>query len=100
MLKTIKFIYRLGVKNERQRIAAFLQTAQNRRYDHVRELERSLGINYREGDEKGTMKEVEKRRAEEQIAVDKAIIDIISQLFHGEERIERGGSVMFPEEKK
>jgi hypothetical protein len=100
MLKTIKFIYRLGVKNERQRIAAFLQTAQNRRYDHVRELERSLGMKYREGDEAGTMAEVEERRAKEQIAVDNAVIDIISQLFSSEERIERGGSVMFPEEKK
>lgn len=100
MLKTLKWIYKLGVHHERHRVAAFLQSAQNRRYDDVRTIEQQMGMNYRLGDEEGTMDEVEKQRLKEQVAVDKAVIDIISQMFHGEQKYERGASFMFPEDKE
>lgn len=98
MLKTFKWIYKLGVRHERRRIAAFLQTVQNRRYDHVSMLEREYEASYRLNDEKGTVDEVEIARLKEQQAVDEAVIDIISQLLAPNPPIERGESVMFPDE--
>lgn len=100
MLKTFKWIYKLGVKHERRRIAAFLQTAQNRRYDHINMLEREYKASYRLNGEEGTVDEIKVARIKEQQAVDEAIIDIIDQLFTPNPSIERGESVMFPGEEE
>ena len=81
MLKTFRWIYKLGVKHERRRIAAFLQNAQHRRYDSIRDNGR-------------------KQEYADQILVDRAVIDIITQLFSAEEVIQRGRSQMYPEDEE
>lgn len=95
-LSVLKWMYELGVRAERRRIAAFLQNVQNRRWDHVRGIEQSLDMSYRNND-RNNDEEAELKR---QKSVDEAVNAIISQLFHGEEKYERGASVMFPEGEK
>lgn len=99
MLRLVKWAYKLGVRNERHRIAGFLANAQANKWDGIRGMEAELGI-IRDRDESGTKEEVEAKRLQQKIAVDREVIDIIDALFHGEEKYERGASFMFPEEKE
>jgi len=96
MLKTLKWIYKLGVRNERHRIAAYLQTAQGNRLDRLND-----SINY---DAPITSKKDAtaraKRKADLNRAVDQEVINIIEGLFRGEERYERGESIMYPEDER
>lgn len=99
MLRLVKWAYKLGVRNERHRIAGFLSSAQANKWDGIYAAKRDLGI-IRDRDEAGTKEEVEAKRLQQKIAVDREVINIIDALFHGEEKYERGASFMFPEEKE
>lgn len=90
MLKLLKWAYSLGVRNERQRIATYLSNVQAQAIDRFNDPFREDVINSKKVNENKKLKK----------AVDSRIIDIISELFRGEERYQRGASVMFPEEEK
>lgn len=98
MLRLVKWAYKLGVKNERHRIAQYLSSAQARRYDNMRAFEEELGMRPVDSKADAAKRNIEKR--ERQAAVDREVINIINGIFHGEEKYERGASFMFPEEEK
>lgn len=93
MLKLVKWAYKLGVRNERQRIATYLSSVQAEAMDRFNDP-----FGYQSPIEsKKDAKEKYQRKIDLKKAVDQRIIDIISELFIGEERYQRGASVMFPE---
>lgn len=98
MLKLVKWAYSLGVRNERHRIAAFLQAAQARRYDAMSRFEEDLRENPVSSKQDAKARNIEKRAHQKDI--DRAVVDIIETIFHGEEKYERGASVMFPDERE
>lgn len=88
-LSVLKWVYELGVKHERNRIAAYLRHSQPLRDPY--EIERRvLGAN-----PQLTPTEA-KRRAQWQYEVDMGVNSIIDGLFNAEEKYVRGESVMFP----
>lgn len=93
MLRLVKWAYSLGVRNERQRIATYLSSVQAEAMDRQHSMfgYESPVVSKKDATEKA------KRKIELKKAVDQRIIDIISELFIGEERYQRGASVMFPE---
>src|SRR5687768_1548340 len=95
MLQLVKWAYSLGVRNERHRIANYLQNAQAQRWDGIHDMERQLGVMRSKG-ENSDLTEIEKKM-QRKIVIDREIIDIISGIFHAEEKYQRGESVMFPE---
>ena len=96
MLKLVKWAYKLGVRNERHRIAAYLQSAQEKRSYDIYSFEDDMRRNPIESNADANKRQVAKR--ERKAEVDKEIINIIQYMFHGEEKYERGTSVMFPDE--
>lgn len=99
MLALVKWAYRLGVRNERHRIASYLQSVKANSFNHLDAIEREVGI-VRDRDYSDTKKQAEIDRLRKKQAVDQALIDIISELFRGEDKYERGASVMFPDEEE
>lgn len=93
MLKLVRWAYGLGVRNERQRIATYLSSVQA---DAMERANSMFGYESPVTSKKDATEKA-KRKIELKKAVDQRIIDIISELFIGEERYQRGASVMFPE---
>ena len=84
-LNTLKWIYTLGVKHERRRIAAFLQET---RQHHQRNISR---INTRfDG---GAVKESDKH----DLAVEYSVNQIIDDIFRIETSYTNANSIMYPE---
>lgn len=96
MLRLVKWAYSLGVRNERHRIAAYLQSAQANRYDRMSAFEDELRHHPVESKKDAEKRNIEKRAHQKDI--DRAVVDIIEAIFHGEQKYERGASVMFPDE--
>lgn len=92
MLRTLRWAYSLGVRNERHRIATYLQSAQGERLDRINDRFYEDPIT-----SKKDAAEKIKRQRQLKKAVDRQVIDIISNLFQGEEKYQRGASIMFPE---
>lgn len=94
MLKLVKWAYSLGVRNERHRIAQYLSSAQAKRFERMNDR---FGYDSPIESKKDATEKA-KRQSELKKAVDQQVIDIIDGLFHGEDKYERGASVMFPDE--
>mgnify|MGYP006327374925 CR=1 FL=1 len=95
MLKLVKWAYSLGVRNERHRIAAFLQSAQANRYDRMSAFENELREEPVRSNADAKKRDIQKRAHQKD--VDRAVLDIIEALFRADQKYERGASVMFPE---
>lgn len=95
MLRLVKWAYDLGVRNERHRIASYLQSAQAKRFDMLRAFDDDMRLNPIDSKADAAKRNIQKR--EQQKAVDEDVISIIDGIFHGEEKYERGASIMFPE---
>src|SRR4051812_45703717 len=96
MLKTLKWVYDLGVKQERQRIAAHLQLASQ--YSRT-ENDQMLDMMRDNADRKRPSKTVtEKLRF--QSAVNDRIQLIINDMFQGNGSWVEGASIMFPDKEK
>lgn len=98
MLRVIKWAYNLGVRNERHRIAGYLSNAKGQRYDRLSLFEEELRVSPVQSEKDAINRNIELRQ--KQAVVDNEVIDIISGLFHSEEKYERGASFMFPNEKE
>lgn len=90
-LKSLKWAHNLGVKQERQRIAAELQLQQQRArtFNEV-----AMGM-LRDTPQKELTKQ-RRQRLDLQIAVNNRIQEIVDELFRAEELI-AGSSIMFPD---
>lgn len=97
MLKTLKWVYDLGVHQERVRIAAHLQ-----REIHHAQLSNEIAMNMLSeiADSKKPNK-ARMQRLDFSIAVNDRVREIISDIFkqNNGEWVD-GGSIMFPEEEK
>ena len=94
MLRTLKWVYSLGVRHERQRIASHLQleaTQARNENDAIYDV-------MREKSERNT-KVQNKKRLELQTAVNNRVADIISDMFRSNDNWIAGPSFMFPDEK-
>lgn len=92
MLKTLKWVYKLGVKNERRRIAGFLANAQANRYDPFGTDSRRHLLFEKD------MNEEQQHEQKFKEAVDAEVVAIIRSMFEPNERYNRGSaSVIFPE---
>ena len=92
MLKTLKWVYKLGVKHERRRVASYLVNAQANHYDPFNVgSSRSLLFEKDMNDE-------QKEKIKFRDAVDAEVVSIINGLFEPNERYQRGNkSIIFPE---
>ena len=93
MLKTFKWVYKLGVDQERQRIAGRLQIAAQgavRNRDTAYDMLREIGKNE-------SVKPKRKERLEFEMAVNDRVNEIIGELFRYNEEYITGSSFMFPE---
>jgi hypothetical protein len=97
MLKTLKWVYGLGVKQERQRIAAGLQLQQQR----ARTFNEAALVMIRDPASKKEVAQKRRQRLELQMAVNDRIQEIVNEMFRteGGEWI-NANSIMFPDEGK
>jgi hypothetical protein len=96
MLKTLKWVYSLGVKQERQRIAAELQLQQQR----ARTFNDSAMDMMHDPASKKEVSQKRRQRLELQIAVNDRIQEIVNEIFESKGDWIPGPSVMFPDEGK
>lgn len=96
MLKALKWVYDLGVKQERQRIAAELQLQQQR----ARTFNDTAMDMLRDPASKKEVTQKRKQRLELQIAVNDRIQEIVHELFDSKGEWTPGPSVMFPDESR
>lgn len=98
LLQIIRWAYRLGVRNERHRIASFLSSASSNYSHSVSMFERELREDPVRSERDAKKRDIENRAIESR--VNSKVINIIDQLFHAEDKYERGASVMFPDEEE
>lgn len=96
MLKTLKWVYGLGVKQERQRIASHLQLHATGARNSINALDDMFR------DEMNKPKPSKNRleRMDFDRAVNHKIETIIQEMFQGKDHYVSGASIMFPEEEK
>lgn len=95
MLRTLKWVYNLGVKQERTRIAAYLEQV-----GHEARTEREqLDYMIRDNKELKAFKEKRMKQLEFNEAVNARIQVIISDMFQDNGQWRPGASIIFPEEE-
>lgn len=90
MLKTLKWVYELGVRQERQRIAAILQGELQQRAAYNQTMHDVIN---------DTKLESQKDKMLKRLAVSSEVSSIVNRLFETQYH-ENYVSLMFPEEKK
>lgn len=97
MLKTLKWVYNLGVVQERQRIAAELQLQQQR----ARTFNEAALDMLHDPASKKEVTQKRKQRLELQMAVNNRIEEIVNEMFRteGGEWV-NASSIMFPDDGK
>ncbi|MES2367810.1 MAG: hypothetical protein V4563_18175 [Pseudomonadota bacterium] len=93
MLRVLQWAYGLGVRNERQRIATYLSSAQGERLNRMND---PFAYDPPVTSKKDAIEKA-KRKNELKKAVDKEVIEIIAGLFQAQDKYVRGESILFPE---
>jgi len=93
MLSALKWVYQLGVKRERERIAHALKENRFRAMTNFKN-----GIERVRNDDE--MKDHERRELELETAVNGRVGDLIETILRPEARVHDGNSIMYPEEEK
>lgn len=96
VLGLVRWAYKLGVRNERHRIAAYLQAAQTKRHDAMSMFDSELRNEPIRDNKDAKKRDIEKRLHQKD--VDRDVVNIIDGLFHADKKYERGASIMFPDE--
>lgn len=91
MLKTLKWVYSLGVRHERVRVAAHLKSL-----DSGMRIENDTMMDMLREQKPGKTR---KQRLEFDLAVNNKVQDIVNQILRPEEHYEMGASLMFPEDE-
>lgn len=97
MLKTLKWVYDLGVRQERTRIASYLQLEAQRAGI---QRDTALDMLRERADSKKPFSKERKAKLDFSIAVNDRVADIIHTMFMGEQHYEMGASFMYPEDER
>lgn len=92
MLKTLKWIYNLGVNQERTRLAAYLDTAR-----HQASIQHSTMYDMMHNDAP-KMSAKRKDRLAFDMAVEQRVEEIINGMFRADEQYVMGSSILYPDE--
>lgn len=97
MLKTLKWIYGLGVNHERERISGYLQAEAQRASNFTDVADVMLS----EPRGKKEITEKRKKKLELQVAVENRVQEIVHDMFRSQnEQYIPGDSFMFPDDSK
>lgn len=94
MLRTLKWIYDLGIRHERVRVASHLQIQST----GVRNSNTVMEDMFREEMSKKRPNKTQLERLDFQKAVNHRIEEIIQDMFHDEGQYISGASIMFPDD--
>lgn len=95
MLKTLKWVYDLGIRHERTRIASHLRVASTATMTNREIMTDMLD----EEMTRGKPSKKRKERLEFDIAVNHKVLDIINDMFDAKGDWIPGASLMFPDDK-
>lgn len=99
MVGVLKWVYELGVKHERRRVAAYLRNTQAFKWQEVDRMERQMASIF-DSSKTTKLSEAEKQQLMQRIAVERAVEEIIASIFRSQDQYVPGPSVMFPEGEK